>query len=75
MMISPVKPITFGDNFSIKPNTINPTPIAAITCIIKMRKWTSNQSAKFTKVNSSRISHPPLFSKKLRVEATVFLFN
>ena len=74
IMISPIKPIVFGEAFIKKPRMINPKPMAAITSKIKVLNLISKNNPKLTTVNSSRISHSPLFSKKFLVSGMLFFF-
>ena len=73
MIASPIIPIVCGFSLSRSPSTIKPKPMVAITSKRKTSKCTSNQSPKFTKVNSNTISHNPLVNKNFLVLLISFL--
>jgi hypothetical protein len=60
--------------FSKKLNTINPTPIAAMTSKMKTLKWISKNIPKLTKVNSRTTNHIPLDNRNCLLAITSFLF-
>ena len=55
-------------------NTINPTPIAAMTSKMKTLKWMSKNIPKLTKVNSRITNHIPLDNRNRLLATTSFLF-
>ena len=59
MINRPIIPIVLEGSFNISDSIIKQKPIAPITSNINVLYWRSNQSAKFTTVNSIKSSHKP----------------